>query len=214
MSRIYSRFRIKFPKVKGLNKIRITILILFILVITATILFISAAYPIFVMSCENEANAVGVEIVTTEIKKVMSDYTYNDLISIEKDNNGNVKLLKSNIVPINEMISKVTANIQKEINETTQINVYINMGTVTGILFLKGIGPRFNIDLETLGDVSTKIDSRFESVGINQTLHKIYLEINLNVIIVTPFKKTREKYKRRNTAYRSSYSWRSSYNVF
>lgn len=40
--------------------------------------------------------------------------------------------------------------------------------------------------------IDTDLKSEFVSVGINQTLHRIYLDINCEIGIVTPLKKTVE----------------------
>lgn len=52
---------------------------------------------------------------------------------------------------------------------------------------LSGISPNFKIALERAGNVETKIDSEFTAVGINQTMHRIYLDLNCTIGILTPF---------------------------
>ena len=55
------------------------------------------------------------------------------------------------------------------------------------------MGPNLNIKIETIGNLDTNLRSEFESQGINQTLHKMYLQIECNVIILTPYKTIEEK---------------------
>jgi len=185
MSKIYSRFR--FPNLKKLNKFRLTILLILIFLVTVSMLFVIAGYPIFIAKCQTSANGTGIRIINNEINRVMKDYSYGDLIAIEKDNNGNIKLIEAKIVPINEIVSEITSNIQNEINKTPRSKIYIDMSTVTGMVVLKNFGPRINMEMETSGNINTNIISSFESVGINQTLHKISLEINVGISILTPF---------------------------
>ena len=49
------------------------------------------------------------------------------------------------------------------------------------------MGPNENIKMEVVGDLDTDLKSEFISAGINQTLHRIYLEIKCKVVILTPF---------------------------
>ena len=42
--------------------------------------------------------------------------------------------------------------------------------------------------MERAGNIETNIDSEFTSVGINQTRHRIYLDLKCVVGILTPFK--------------------------
>ena len=55
----------------------------------------------------------------------MKEHTYDELFSIEKDNNGNITMIKSNVIPINEIISDVAIKIQNEINNQGRENIQI-----------------------------------------------------------------------------------------
>ncbi len=61
-------------------------------------------------------------------------------------------------------------------------------GSFTGIKLLAGRGPGIKIKISTVGNVETDLKSEFESQGINQTLHRIYLQVKCEVSILTPFK--------------------------
>lgn len=62
-----------------------------------------------------------------------------------------------------------------------------NFGSLTGTKLLSGIGPNVPIKLSTTGTVITKVRSEFESTGINQTIHRLYLDVTCNVSILTPY---------------------------
>lgn len=188
MSKIYSRKRIQFPKKKHkpMNRINVFLLTIFLLILISIISFAIASYPIFVASCKTAAGSKANHIVSEEVEKIMKDYTYNDLIDIEKDGNGEVVLMKSNTVLINQLTSKMVTNIQNSIDHTPTIMVYINYGSVSGISLLKNLGPKFDIELEAAGKIDTEIKSEFQSVNVNQTLHKIYLNLSTSISILTP----------------------------
>lgn len=52
---------------------------------------------------------------------------------------------------------------------------------------LAGRGPGVKITISSVGDVETDLRSEFTSQGINQTLHRVYLQVKCNVNILTPF---------------------------
>lgn len=188
VDKIYSRARIKFPKIKFRKKNKFCILVLIILgiIIASIISFIIMSYPIFVASCKTAASSKAVNIVSDEVENVMEGYTYNDLIDIEKDESGKITLMKANTVLINELTAKISSNIQGRIDNSPTTMVYINYGSVSGISILKNFGPKFEIELESAGKIDTKVQSEFQSVNINQTIHKIYLELTTSVSILTP----------------------------
>ena len=122
----------------------------------------------------------------------MKEYNYQDLFSIEKDSNGNVAMIKSNVFPVNEIISNIALKIQKEIDNEGRDNVKIALGTFTGIDILSGRGPNVNVRVASIGNVETDLKSEFSAQGINQTLHRVYLQVKCQVSILTPFSNTEE----------------------
>lgn len=194
MERIYSRRTLKIPKISKIKKIKLFVILIIFFVLASVIMFLLAAYPIFEASCKNRAGAIAINITSNEVNKVMSNYQYEDLVNVEKDVNGEITMIKAKIVPINEMISQITSNIKNEIDHTEQATVQINMGAISGFSALATVGPRFKIKMECSGNVKNNLLSEFSSVGINQTLHRIYLDLTTTISILTPFNIIRNEY--------------------
>ena len=49
------------------------------------------------------------------------------------------------------------------------------------------MGPSIPMKLSTTGTVETSVRSEFESKGINQTIHRLYLDVECKVSILTPY---------------------------
>lgn len=199
MDKIYSRKRINLPKSFKNNKnneklIKITkiIFVMCIAIITANGI-IYAIKPIIDKQCINMAKSISTKISNEQATLVMSKYKYEDLCSISKDNNGNITMIKANVIPINEIISDVAIKIQDEFNKTDNSEFSIKLGSFTGSRVLSGKGPNVNIKMSTIGNLDTDLRSEFSSAGINQTLHKMYLQVDCSVIILTPFNTIEEK---------------------
>lgn len=185
--KLYSRWRIKLPNLRELKSVKAILLIMFFSIVISIGVFLKSAYPVFKSSCETAASSKGNKIINDEVYKVMQNYTYNDLIKIDKDINGKISLIEANSVKINEITSLINANIQKEFDKIPTITVFINMGAVSGISILKNIEPKMDIELESAGNIKSIVKTEFKAVGINQTHHKIYLDIDARVGILTPF---------------------------
>lgn len=194
MSLIYSRPRIKLPKFFIVNnrkpfKNKKIPRVLFII---STVLFIScvaikAVTPVFNRLCLDKAKAMATIITNEETTNVIKDYKYSDFVIIHKDNEGNIIMLESNMKNINYVISDVANKIQVSINNTKEEDVTISLGSFTGISILAGRGYKVPIRISTIGNVKTNVKSEFISQGINQTLHRLYLEIECEISILTPF---------------------------
>lgn len=187
--KLYSRRRIKLPDLRFLrnvNSFKAILLIIFFSIIIGVLLFLYTAYPVFKATCETAASSKGNKIINDEVTKVMKQYSYNSLIRIDKDVNGKISFIEADSGKINEIVSQIVYNIQKEFDGLPRINVFINMGSVSGISILKNLDPKFEVELESAGNLNTKVKTEFESVGINQVQHKIFLEIDAKVGILTP----------------------------
>ena len=202
MDKIYSRPRIKFTRIKKQKnnkqfekkkKIFGNIFIIGLIALITAKTIIDALTPIIDMNCSNIAKSIATKISNEQATNVMSKYKYDDLCTISKDVNGNISMISANVIPINEIISEITIRIQDELNKKENDSFKIKLGSFTGIKILSGRGPDVNVKMSTIGNLETELKSEFISSGINQTVHKIYLKIDCNVIILTPFTTKEEK---------------------
>ena len=100
---------------------------------------------------------------------------------------GNIKMISGNIFTINEITSDIAINIQKSLYNHEDTFVKMSLGSFTGSKLLSSIGPNIKIGLSSTGKVNTDIRSEFVSQGINQTIHRVYLQIDCKVSILTPY---------------------------
>lgn len=204
MDKIYSRKRIKIPKIEDFYKnkknpnykniirlVKITFIIM-LACITAYVI-VNAISPIIDKECINMAKSIATNISNEQATHVMSRYKYEDLCNITKDNNGNITMVSANVIPINEIISDIPILIQKELNKTENCKFEISLGSFTTSRLISGRGPKIEVKMSTIGNLDTDLRSEFTSAGINQTLHKIYLQVECNVVILTPFETIEEK---------------------
>lgn len=196
MDKIYSRLRIKIPKIKirqnrknkeEKNKITFIIVIIVISIIFAKISF-GYINPMFDSLCNLKAKGIATKIVNREAKISLENVDYNDLITIVRDGNGNVTMVKANVIAINRIAAELTLAIQNALEAESDTAIYIPMGSFLGNEIFYNIGPKIPIRLASTGIVTTEFKSEFEYKGINQTIHRIYLYTTCKVNIVTPIK--------------------------
>lgn len=196
MDKIYSRPRLKIPQgitsfgkkiPEKKRKKMVKVIFIFIIAFSTVKLILDAVLPVFDTLCESKAKAIATVVSNDQATKVMRDHTYDELFTIEKDTEGNITMIRANVIPINEIISDVPNKIQEEINRQGKSNVEIALGTFTGFRLMAGRGPGVKITISTIGNVETDLRSEFVSQGINQTLHRVYLQVKCQVSILTPF---------------------------
>ena len=102
-------------------------------------------------------------------------------------------MISSNVIVINEIISDIAIKTQEELDKVENSKFKISMGSFTGSRVLSGKGPQMEVKMSTIGNLDTDLRSEFSDAGINQTLHKIYLQVECQVLILTPFDTIEEK---------------------
>lgn len=202
MSLIYSRPRIKLPKffiinnkrnIKHKKLFKIFFIIFIIILIFGVV--VKAVTPVFNRLCAEKAKSIATIITNDETTNVIIDYKYSDFIIIHKDDAGNILMLESNMKNINIVISDVAYRIQKSIDNTEAQDINISLGSFTGVSILSGRGIKIPIRISTIGNVKTNVRSEFISQGINQTLHRLYLDIDSEISVLTPFNTINESIK-------------------
>jgi sporulation protein YunB len=75
---------------------------------------------------------------------------------------------------------------QNEIRSLGAEGITVPLGSITNSKLLSGRGPDIKVKIIPVGSVSTNFSDEFKQAGINQTRHKIYLELETQVRIVVP----------------------------
>ncbi|MEA4813887.1 MAG: sporulation protein YunB [Oscillospiraceae bacterium] len=130
----------------------------------------------------NVVNRIVNEAVDDAI--IQGDFEYDDLITIEKDNDGKVTALKSNMVEFNRLQSEIMSDILERMNDVTSSELAIPVGSLTGITVLASRGPKIHVKMSAVGSPTADFENLFTSAGINQTKHQIVLNIDVNVSIL------------------------------
>ncbi len=111
---------------------------------------------------------------------------YQDFVEIISDENSDVRYISSDAAKINIFKSMIADRILESFESEDMILFGVPIGTLTDIGVFYEKGPEINFRLKLYGDVNTTIESRFTSVGINQTKHSIICRVEANISIITP----------------------------
>ena len=120
-----------------------------------------------------------------------SNVDYSSLVTLTMNGNGEVTSVQSNILNINKLKTNVAERIEREIERLSAVDIQIPIGTLLGLQLLHGKGFNVGMSVTPLGYATTTIISEFTEAGINQTLHRIIIEINADVDAIIPGFETR-----------------------
>lgn len=130
-------------------------------------------------------SSITTEAVNDAVYYTLSDgVRYEQLVTVERDAEGNILSITSNALQINRIARDAAYMSQRNLNEMSGAGVNIPVGALTGLKALAGVGPVINLKIIPICNVECKFSSSFESVGINQTKHSIYLNVIADITIV------------------------------
>ena len=113
---------------------------------------------------------------------------YEDLVTITRNEAGEIVSFAANPLKINK-IARDTASISQSNLKNLSLNgIPVPLGALTGIEAFAGLGPSIYFRIIPVSSVACGFSSTFESVGINQTKHSIYLNVIADINIVMPSK--------------------------
>ena len=133
------------------------------------------------------SNMVGRVVMEAVSDAVNSgEIQYNDLISLEKDADGGIAALQSNMAEFNRLQSAITKDILDRLGQVSEMDLTIPLGTLTGSALLVGRGPSLSVRMQSLGSCSAHFENQFDQAGINQTTHRIILCVDVSMSILLP----------------------------
>lgn len=127
-------------------------------------------------------------IVTQAVNETINggEIRYENLISFEKDNEGKITAVKSNMPEYNRLQSKILNLVLERISEVSTRDLSIPLGSLTGNTLLSGRGPLVTVRMQSVGTSTAHLENQFTSAGINQTKHQILLYVDVSVAILLP----------------------------
>ena len=174
------------------SDLRKFIVIVFILLIISIFIgsFIyidNSLTPTIKVLAETKAEELANRSINKAVAEIIKDeVNYSDLMNTKVDNEGKITMIESNTVMMNKIASDVALKIQEELKQVKTTSSYIPIGTALGSPILAKYGPQLKVSIEPIGTVYVNFKTDFEDAGINQTRHRIYLEVATKVKVVIP----------------------------
>ncbi len=175
-------------KIKLKYKIFIFILIFILLFTLCAVYFDNQITPVILSLSEAEVKQIAKSCISSAIVNIFPKYSYEDLVSVKSDLEGNVTLIQANTSVINLMAREVAQLAKNNLNEISDSVINVPIGAFTGSTVIASLGPEISLKIKPVGNVQCQFYSEFHQAGINQTRHRIYVEIQTEVVLVIPVK--------------------------
>lgn len=138
------------------------------------------------------------DLAQTQIKNTTSDLTndaiakqietgdisYDRIVFFEKDLDGRITALKTNMSEVNRLKTDILNIINDEILALDHSDIGIPLGSLFFPELLSGKGPSIPVHILSIRNSDANFVSHFEQAGINQTLHRLNMEVSIDVAVL------------------------------
>ena len=167
------------------------------LLIVFVIIFETQVSPFEQKCIQKQAKTISNRIINQSVLKVLKklDYNYDDLAKVNYSNDGEVNAITTNSYNINRIKTKAMLKIQQKLDKQKYYNFDLPIGAFTQLTILNNSGPNVTVNFKLTGSVNCKIKNKFQSAGINQTIHRIYLVVVAKITVLSPSYTSEKVYK-------------------
>lgn len=133
---------------------------------------------------QNSMTAVVENAVTADL--ATRHLGYSDFVTIQRDEKGAITALTTDMARMNLLRSELTAAVLGALEGVDVSVVQVPLGSLFDLEPLWAKGPSLKAMAMTVGTVRTEFDSELISAGVNQTLHRIWMEVSVPMTLLLP----------------------------
>ena len=162
------------------------------------LVFLLAAMVVAFLMVRSRYRDVIRELSQTQVKNTTSDLTndaiakqiaqgviqYDRIVYFEKDLDGRITALKTNMSEVNRLKTDILNIINDEILALDTSDIGIPVGSLILPEFLSGKGPMIPVHILSIRNSDASFFSDFHQAGINQTLHQLNMDVSVDVAIL------------------------------
>lgn len=112
--------------------------------------------------------------------------SYGDMVTLQTGAGGEITMLSTDTVGLNRLRTTVLSDIITQVEELDSHSLSVPLGALTGIDLLSALGPKLPVKVISVASPEGAFRNDFLSAGINQTLHRIMLDVTITADLLLP----------------------------
>lgn len=133
---------------------------------------------------ENRASYIINEAIEAQLRS--EDIDYENIVYLEKDVNGAITALKTNINEINRLKTQILSVIDTMLLDLDVNEVGLPLGSLILPELFSGSGPKLPVKVLSISASDADFRNDFSEAGINQTSHRIMMDVTITMTVLTP----------------------------
>jgi sporulation protein YunB len=170
------------------SKIYIVCFCVFALLFVSIWLVDRNVHPILVQIAKTEAKRLAQEAIVEGIEEqVKMGNQLNQVMSIQKDNQGNISFIQINPQVQAKIYQNTTSKIQESLKHLKDKPIEISLGQALDSNIFANYGPPLSVNLWPKGTVKVSLVPKLESQGINMVMVTLIAKIKTEMDLIIPF---------------------------
>ena len=174
---------------KRKHRRKMAILLLFVLLVILAVLWLrSDMRPLIRELAKARVENRGQNVINEAIEmQLESDQIqYEQIVFLEKDVNGRITALKTNISEVNRLKTQILSITDAMLLDMDVDEIGLPLGSIVFPTFLSGSGPKLPVKVLSISNSDAEFRNEFSEAGINQTAHRIMMDVIVDMTILTP----------------------------
>lgn len=173
---------------------RVIFVLLIILIITFIFLEIRLK-PVIRSVASIQAQSFATLTINETVTNILDEMNIDEeeLETVTASSDGTITSISTNTIITNRLKNLITSRTQEALSNIQSKRIDVPIGTIIGGELFNGVGPGLPVYISMSGTVNSDFEEKFESGGINQTVHKLSVKISAEINIIMPMTSCTEK---------------------
>lgn len=168
------------------RRMRLRLIVLVVLVLAGYRLFRGKLYPIVLELAQTQVKNTTSDLINDAVSEQIrsGNLSYDRMVYFEKDLNGRITALKTNMNQVNRLKTELLDSINRRILSLDRAALGVPLGSLILPELFSGHGPEIPVEVVSIRNSDAVFTSRFSEAGINQTLQQLMLEVQVDVTVL------------------------------
>lgn len=164
----------------------IVFVVLLVLTLIGFFLFRKQYYDVIIHLAQTQITNSTSDLINDAVSRQIAagEISYENVVYFEKDVNGRVTALKTNVARINLLKTETLNFVNQTLPDLDKFDIGVPIGSLILPEFLSGKGPQIPVQVISVRNSDASFHSNFTQAGINQTLHQLQMTVLADVTVL------------------------------
>ena len=172
--------------VRFLKRVAVWLFLIFVVLLSGLLLFRSKYSDTLRQLAETQVKNSSSDLTNDSLTELLqgNDVQYDRIVYFEKDLNGEITAMKTNIMEVNRLKTRILELVNGRILALDTTDLGIPIGNLLFPEVFSGKGFAIPIHILSIRNSDASFRSEFQQAGINQTLHRLLMDVSVDVSIL------------------------------